>query len=249
MRLRRRSLGRPEPAPEPPSHWGTQGPPHQEALAFYGQFMRAGDLVFDVGANVGNRTELFLGLGARVVAFEPQPPCAEQLASQFSAEERFTLVQAALGSTPGTTQLHLAAAHVLASTNAEFMAATTASGRFTSEDRWTGEQIDVPVSTLDAAIAQFGLPAFVKVDVEGAEPEVLGGLTQSLPAISFEFAREVLNHVSACLDRLEKLGSYRFSFSCGESLALEPWTTPSELIDSLHQLPADGWGDVYARRD
>ncbi len=211
--------------------------------------MRAGDLVFDVGANVGNRTELFLGLGARVVAFEPQPPCAEQLASQFGAEERFTLVQAALGSTPGTTQLYLAAAHVLASTNAEFMAATTASGRFTPEDRWTGEQIEVPVSTLDAAIVQFGLPAFVKVDVEGAEPEVLGGLTQSLPAISFEFAREVLNHVSACLDRLERLGSYRFSFSCGESLALEPWTTSSALIDSLRQLPPDGWGDVYARPD
>jgi FkbM family methyltransferase len=249
MRLRRRSLGRPEPAPEPSSHWGTQGPAHQEALAFYGQFVRAGDLVFDVGANVGNRTELFLGLGARVVAFEPQPPCAEQLASQFGADERFTLVQAALGATQGTTQLHLAAAHVLASTNAEFMAATTASGRFTSDDRWTGEQMEVPVSTLAAAIAQFGLPAFVKVDVEGAEPEVLAGLTESPRAISFEFAREVLNHVSACLDRLEKLGSYRFSFSRGESLVLEPWMTPSVLIDSLHRLPPDGWGDVYARRD
>jgi hypothetical protein len=121
------------------------------------------------------------------------------------------------------------------------MAATTLSGRFTSEDWWTGEQIEVPVSTLDAAIAQFGLPAFLKVDVEGAEPEVLGGLTRSLPAMSFEFAREVLNHVSACLDRLGTLGSYRFSFSCGESLILEPWTTPSALIDSLNQLPPDGW--------
>jgi len=45
---------------------GAQGLPHQEALAFYGQFTGAGDLVFDVGAMVGNRTKLFLGLGARV---------------------------------------------------------------------------------------------------------------------------------------------------------------------------------------
>ena len=40
---------------------------------FLGQFFNRGDLVFDVGANQGLKTELYLGIGARVICFEPQP--------------------------------------------------------------------------------------------------------------------------------------------------------------------------------
>ena len=40
----------------------------------YGQFVRSGDLVFDIGAHVGNRTRAFAGLGCRVVALEPPAP-------------------------------------------------------------------------------------------------------------------------------------------------------------------------------
>ena len=43
------------------------------------QFVKAGDLAFDVGANVGSRTQLLLSLGASVVAFEPQPIWHEKL--------------------------------------------------------------------------------------------------------------------------------------------------------------------------
>src|SRR2546430_16588745 len=39
----------------------------------YGQFVHAGDLVFDIGAHVGDRVGAFRRLGARVVAVEPQP--------------------------------------------------------------------------------------------------------------------------------------------------------------------------------
>lgn len=55
------------------------GPDDAARLEFYSQFIHPGDLVFDVGANVGNRTKIFLRLGARVVAFEPQASCARVL--------------------------------------------------------------------------------------------------------------------------------------------------------------------------
>jgi predicted RNA methylase len=47
----------------------------QRRSEFYSQFVSSGDLVFDVGANVGNRSKIFSRLGARVIAFEPQPAC------------------------------------------------------------------------------------------------------------------------------------------------------------------------------
>ncbi|CAA9326259.1 MAG: hypothetical protein AVDCRST_MAG90-1251, partial [uncultured Microvirga sp.] len=40
--------------------------------ALYGRFLREGDLAFDIGAHVGDRTSSFRRLGARVVALEPQ---------------------------------------------------------------------------------------------------------------------------------------------------------------------------------
>jgi protein-L-isoaspartate O-methyltransferase len=41
--------------------------------ALYRQFVKPGDLVFDIGAHVGDRVAAFRRLGARVVAVEPQP--------------------------------------------------------------------------------------------------------------------------------------------------------------------------------
>ena len=45
----------------------------------YGKFVRPGDLVFDVGAHVGDRVASFQRLGARVVAVEPQPAMVRAL--------------------------------------------------------------------------------------------------------------------------------------------------------------------------
>jgi len=47
---------------------------------FYRVFVAAGDLCFDVGANLGNRTRCFRQLGCTVVAVEPQGECFRKLA-------------------------------------------------------------------------------------------------------------------------------------------------------------------------
>ena len=42
---------------------------------FYGVFLLPGDLCFDIGANLGNRTRCFRHLGCEVVSVEPQTFC------------------------------------------------------------------------------------------------------------------------------------------------------------------------------
>jgi hypothetical protein len=46
---------------------------------FFARFLKPGDLAFDIGAHVGDRTAAFRRLGARAVAVEPQPPLARAL--------------------------------------------------------------------------------------------------------------------------------------------------------------------------
>ena len=51
--------------------------------AHFSQFICPGELVFDIGANTGHLTQVFLSLGARVVCVEPHPDCVKALKKKF----------------------------------------------------------------------------------------------------------------------------------------------------------------------
>jgi hypothetical protein len=110
----------------------------------------------------------------------------------------------------------------------------------------------VPCLTLDRLIAAHGRPAFIKIDVEGFEDRVLAGLSQPVPALSFEFTTIAREVGQRCLTRLARLGPYRFDVALGESHQLEfqRWVNPAEMSAYLRQLPHEAnSGDVYAVLD
>ena len=49
----------------------------EKRFNFYSGFINKGNICFDIGANYGNRTEVFLKLGSEVIAVEPQPQQAK----------------------------------------------------------------------------------------------------------------------------------------------------------------------------
>ena len=219
-------------------------------IRFYRGFIDRDDLCFDVGANIGNRTELFLAVPARVVAIEPQVSCQQTLEERYGDEPRFELVRAALGAAPGEAELRkTSAGSAFASLSPEWIDGTRASGRFGSFD-WDQTE-HVAVTTLDALIEMFGEPTFCKIDVEGYERSVLEGLSRPVRAVSIEFAPEFLDSTRECVSRLQELGAYEFNYSLNETLELARnwWMRPAELLAALEPLRDNPrvFGDVYAR--
>ena len=215
----------------------------------YGAFIQPGDLAFDIGAHVGDRSRAWASLGAQVVTIEPQADLAVWLRWLFKGRKNVEVVQTALGATPGSAVLQADPTNPTVSTlSGDWIDQVVAGGGFESV-RWRASS-EVAVTTLDHLIKTHGEPVFCKIDVEGFEAEVLRGLSQPIRALSLEFLPAVIDVAIESVDRLEALGRYRYNVSYGEDLAFEwtDWQSADRMKDWLQQQRGGlSSGDVYAR--
>lgn len=226
-------------------------PGRQRSLRrLYSEFIRPGDLVFDIGAHLGDRSSALAALGVRVVALEPQPQLQRWLRWLTRHQPGIVCLPLAVGRAPGNAELALSLRNpTVASLDSrwrEHLRTTTTGFRHV---RWE-DSVTVTVTTLDELIRQYGQPSFCKIDVEGFEVEVLAGLSQPLPALSFEFVNGALDQAVLCLGELERLGRHEFNVIAGEQRRFiwTSWQAPGSLRQWL-DAGADGIasGDIYAR--
>jgi FkbM family methyltransferase len=143
-----------------------------EEYRAFRQAVRPGAIVFDVGANVGAYTVLFAGwtgAAGRVFAFEPAPAALVGLRQHVALNDlgdRVEIVPAAVAETVGTARFQVDGA-----SGANALAPTGESAA----------TIDVDTISLDAFCDRQQLrPDVVKIDVEGAELDVLKGARRLL---------------------------------------------------------------------
>ena len=169
-------------------------------------------LVFDIGLNNGDDAAYYLHLGYRVVGVEANPLLAAQCSQRFEREIRagqIKVVNAGILRQPGEFAFY----------------------RSLQEDGWStfepdinqkpGEWEELRVSCITARqlIADHGQPFFIKVDIEGADFQVLETLT---PAIAPAYISLELNSIDLFLDRLIALGYTAFKFVDGETFGPTP---------------------------
>ncbi len=214
-------------------------------IKFYSDFIHQNDLVFDVGANVGNRVEAFLKCKAKVVAIEPQPECVKILKAKFN--DKIIIENVGLNETDGELEMQISTDSTVSSFNKDYINKTKERFKYS---RWENT-IKVPVTTLDKLIARHGTPKFCKIDVEGFELMVLKGLHTNIPYLSIEYCvPEMKDQNLECLNYLHTISpNAKFNYSIGESMswALKEWQSFSQFITHVKsdEFMRTSFGDIY----
>ena len=217
-------------------------------MNIFKQIINKDDLCFDVGGNIGAKTDAFLVLGAKVICIEPQESCLKILTAKYKNNNRVVIVNKALSSNEGEKKIFIASENTISSMSEEFIK-TVKETRFTTHT-WDKEVV-CHTTTLDELIHSYGIPKFCKIDVEGYEVEILKGLSKPIPYISIEFTPE-LKHLSFdCIEHMSKIADYKFNYSEGESLkyGFDNWVTKEEMINFLSKNNdfKKSFGDVYMK--
>jgi len=214
---------------------------------FYRKILTPGSLAFDVGAHVGTRTRAMRAAGARIVALEPQQPFAGFLRKTLPRD--VTLLPVAAGSAEAMSEMFVSSRHpTVSSLRADFVDEAKNAPGF-EHVLWDRRQA-VQVTTLDALIARYGRPDYIKIDVEGFEMEVLSGLSEPVPLISVEYLPAYPHLSSAVIDRLTELGLCLFNVVEGETgeFRWSEWQDAAAIKGWLSNLPLDAKsGDVFAQ--
>jgi FkbM family methyltransferase len=217
---------------------------HNELL-FYRSLLggrSGGMLVFDVGAHRGQRTDVFLQLGARVIAIEPDASNQRLLARRYrgnrSRGNPVTVVGKAVSdaSAAATLWVHAPGSGLNSLSQKWVRELGKDDRRFGSKVEFAGRQ-QVETTTLETLMNSFGVPCYIKIDVEGHEPSVLRGLKRPVPFLSFEVnLPEFLPEGLECIEILDRLagdGRFNWSRDCQGGLALREWLAGAEFASSL----------------
>lgn len=181
--------------------------------AFYELLLRARatGVLFDVGANDGTHTYPFAAHGFDCVCFEPQAACGAYIrqTAALNGFERIRLIERAAGETDGQLLTF-------------YTSDSTWYSSFSRENVERFEPADatqVTTITLDSASSQSGLtPTILKIDVEGAEWQVLEGARSVLalrPDVVLEIYRDA-PHKRAVWELFERLGYESFTLGLDE---------------------------------
>src|SRR5215469_2158570 len=120
------------------------------------------DLIFDLGCHIGEDAGFYLQKGFRVVGVEANPNLCARLRECFArplASGQFTLVEKAIAETSGSIEFYANAVERLGSANRQV--AVRSVSRF--------YVIRVPATTFDILIGEFGVPHYVKIDIQGSD--------------------------------------------------------------------------------
>ena len=207
-------------------------------------------LAFDLGGNMGQSTDVLLQNYDKVICFEPNPHLVKHLKNKYHNNNRVIIEEIGLSDEESVKKFYISNSHVVSTISQDWIT----NSRFTNVYNWDNE-IEINTTTLNKVIEKYGVPYFIKIDVEGYEYEVFMGLTKLLDDtyISFEWAEEQYSKINETVSYLKSLGYSNFSYTYGdtiinlENISWDSWENLS-LHDDINVSRKEKWGMIYLKK-
>jgi FkbM family methyltransferase len=213
-------------------------------VAFYRSFLGSCDLIFDIGANDGHKTEAFLKLGDKVVCCEPDDLNHKILRVRFRHRKKKVFIEnKALLDTTGYAEFYIhhpgSAVNTLSAKWKELL--ETDNKKKWNQQISFSDVVKTETTTLDILISKYGVPDFIKIDVEGSESLVLQGLTQRVACLSFEtLLPNYIAEMRDCLSAINKLDRFAtYNIAKDEKLLFPDFVSQAELEKWTNGYPKD----------
>jgi FkbM family methyltransferase len=220
-----------------------------EEFKFYRKLLdgfHPGDLIFDVGANDGTKCGIFLKVGARVVAVDPdehnQKVIKEKYLTYRITPKPVIVVGKAVSDKTAVEVMWIDAPGSALNTLSRKWADTleTDKERF-GQNLSFERQKEIETTTLEQLMINYGQPFFVKIDVEGYERNVLSGLQRPVRYLSFEVnLPEFMPEGLECIEMLGRLasdGKFNYTIELKDGLKLAQWVGAPEFKEMFKKFP------------
>ncbi|HUR65062.1 MAG TPA: FkbM family methyltransferase, partial [Chitinophagaceae bacterium] len=178
-----------------------------------------------------------LKMGYKVIAVEPEKKALSTLHWRFGRNNNVTILDNGVSDIEKTLTIHIA---------------ENRSGLNTVSDKWVEslekektnrwqkrhafkDHYEIRAITVDQLYKKFGIPYYIKIDVEGYEKNVIKGMTRLPSLISFETnLPEFIEETIECIQHLSSISdTIRFNYSISDKLELTHWITPPDMISKL----------------
>ena len=163
-----------------------------QEIKFYQNLLSEGDLVFDVGAHLGDKIHSFLACGVKTIAIEPDSRFIKHIEKRFNSQkDNLILINQGVSSQVDTLKFYR-------------RKYASKSGFKKDWDPNITDVFELKTTTLDLIIEEYGTPQYIKIDIEGWEIEALKGLSYPIPLVSFECIQdqEGVDRALQCIDLL-----------------------------------------------
>ena len=190
----------------------------KKEIDFYKTFLINNKLIFDLGANLGDKSHIFLKFTEKVILYEPEEDLFERLKFRFRKNKKVIVNNLIISDFVGDVTLNS-------------VVGDEAYSSIINNDKDNFDHLKKKLvikkikssSTLNSEINKYGTPHYIKIDCEGAENLILKNLKYDIEILSFEAnlplflnqTKEIINYLKDNFNRcynIRKEGEHNFLY-------------------------------------
>jgi len=204
-------------------------------------------MFFDIGANIGNWALANIDKCDKIISVEASPITFNRLVDNCKNDKIILLNYAVCNNNGNDITFYQADCDVISTINKDWLTSDTS--RFYN---YPYKEIICKTISIDKLIEDYGIPDFIKIDVEGGEYDCITSLTQKIKLISFEWASETNTVTLQCIDYLFHLGYTHYYIQNEDNYTFRPNDNDFYDISTIKEklsnmIPKQDWGMIWCK--